>query len=73
MPAEDHPLEYEDFEGVIPDGEYGAGRELSVDEAISRGHVSVDLHGKKLRGDPVKTGPEPVKSGKTAEQLGPGQ
>jgi DNA ligase D-like protein (predicted 3'-phosphoesterase) len=69
MPTEDHPLEYEDFEGIIPEGEYGAGEvivwdagtydnqsrdrdghELSVAEAISRGHVSVVLHGKKLRG-----------------------
>lgn len=69
MPTEDHPLEYEDFEGVIPEGEYGAGevivwdagpydnhsrdrdgRELSVAEAIGRGHVSIVLHGKKLRG-----------------------
>ena len=69
VPTEDHPLDYENFEGVIPRGEYGAGpvivwdagnyenttkdssgHAVPVADAIERGHVSFDLHGKKLRG-----------------------
>jgi DNA ligase D-like protein (predicted 3'-phosphoesterase) len=63
MPTEDHPLGYADFEGVIPEGEYGAGRvivwdrgsyrnlgEEPVEEALKSGHAAVWLEGEKLRG-----------------------
>ncbi len=61
--TEDHPMEYEDFEGVIPEGEYGAGRVIVWDrgtytnegkhdiaDALKRGHLSFRLDGEKLRG-----------------------
>jgi len=61
--VEDHPLEYIDFEGVIPAGEYGGGDvivwdtgtwRLSKDgdpgRAVADGELHVDLHGEKLRG-----------------------
>ncbi|HEY3941164.1 MAG TPA: DNA polymerase ligase N-terminal domain-containing protein [Acidimicrobiales bacterium] len=63
-PTEDHPLDYADFEGVIPQGEYGAGLVMVWDgnqterdgalipvvEGVAAGHVSVWLEGEKLRG-----------------------
>jgi len=62
--TEDHPLEYGNFEGRIPDGEYGAGDSLIWDngtyEAVppgtpseqrKKGHLRVRFHGKKLDGE----------------------
>jgi DNA ligase D-like protein (predicted 3'-phosphoesterase) len=59
--TEDHPMEYEDFEGVIPEGEYGAGRvivwdrgtyssERDMSDGLKRGHLSFRLDGEKLHG-----------------------
>jgi bifunctional non-homologous end joining protein LigD len=61
--TEDHPLEYADFEGVIPKGNYGAGPVMVWDrgnfdvegdkpapEQLSSGELKFQLHGHKLRG-----------------------
>ena len=31
VPTEDHPLDYRNFEGIVPDGQYGAGRVIVWD------------------------------------------
>ncbi len=64
--VEDHPLEYFDFEGIIPAGEYGGGDVIVWDAgtwapheagdppdpaaALDAGELHVDLYGQKLRG-----------------------
>jgi bifunctional non-homologous end joining protein LigD len=61
--VEDHPLEYFDFEGVIPAGEYGGGDVIVWDwgtweppdgedpvAAVEAGNLHFDLHGEKLNG-----------------------
>src|SRR5580693_9329484 len=62
MQVEDHPVEYAQFEGVIPEGEYGGGTVMvwdtgqwipasdDVAEALQKGDLKFTLEGKKLRG-----------------------
>ncbi len=60
--TEDHPIEYLDFEDVIPDGSYGAGPmivwdigrirwlENTPEFGLPKGKLDFELHGRKLRG-----------------------
>lgn len=61
--VEDHPIEYYDFEGVIPAGEYGGGDVIVWDSglwephdtddpaaAVAAGELHLDVYGQKLRG-----------------------
>ncbi|MFP4562257.1 MAG: DNA polymerase ligase N-terminal domain-containing protein [Spirochaetia bacterium] len=61
--TEDHPLEYADFEGTIPEDQYGGGtvmvwdrgtyeniKDTPISDALDEGHLEIHLKGKKLEG-----------------------
>jgi len=59
--VEDHPIEYNKFEGTIPEGEYGGGTVMIWDRGswepegdprrgLDKGHLAFKLHGEKLEG-----------------------
>lgn len=63
MHVEDHPIDYGDFEGTIPEGNYGAGSVMVWDTgtyealdgdalaALQKGKLRIRLEGKKLKGE----------------------
>ena len=59
--VEDHPIEYNKFEGTIPEGEYGGGTVMIWDrgtwtpehdphKGLAKGHLDFTLEGEKLHG-----------------------
>ncbi|MEO6225606.1 MAG: DNA ligase D [Sphingomicrobium sp.] len=79
MRTEDHPLDYGDFEGTIPAGEYGGGTVMLWDQGrwipepgkdpsktIEEGHLHFRLDGERMKGDWVMFRMKP-KPGEKAE------
>lgn len=70
--TEDHPMGYEKFSGIIPEGNYGAGKVKIWDSGfyelkeMDKKKIEIIIHGKKLKGHYVliKTnyGAKPEKS-----------
>jgi bifunctional non-homologous end joining protein LigD len=62
MMTEPHPMDYNAFEGVIPEGEYGGGTVMiwdrgtweaetdDVNRALAKGDLKMRLYGKKMKG-----------------------
>ena len=54
--VEDHSLSYANFEGIIPEGNYGAGKveiwDNGIYELLNKDpkKIEINLHGKKLKG-----------------------
>jgi bifunctional non-homologous end joining protein LigD len=61
--VDDHALEYFNFEGIIPEGQYGSGAVVIWDsgtyrllegddpvQALETGKIVMELHGKRLKG-----------------------
>jgi bifunctional non-homologous end joining protein LigD len=59
--TEDHPVDYRDFEGTIPEGQYGGGQVIvwdrgtwrpleDPDEGLRSGHLDFELDGERLHG-----------------------
>ncbi len=59
--VEDHPIEYNKFEGTIPEGQYGGGTvmiwdrgtwtpEYDAHKGLKKGHLAFELDGEKLHG-----------------------
>jgi bifunctional non-homologous end joining protein LigD len=75
MQVEDHPIEYNKFEGIIPEGEYGGGTvmiwdrgtwapepdSVDVDAALKKGELKLTMEGEKMHGSwvLVRTRPRP--------------
>jgi bifunctional non-homologous end joining protein LigD len=79
MRTEDHPLDYGDFEGTIPKGEYGGGTVMLWDKGrwipdprkdpsktIEEGHLHFTLEGDRMKGEWVMFRLKP-KPGEKAE------
>ena len=61
--TEDHPMAYAEFEGKIPEGEYGGGSVMLWDKGtwepvpgksakdLEKGHLHFTLHGERMKGD----------------------